>query len=378
MKSRNNRLLLLIGSLLLVGFVITSLASFFVSRDSLRREISTNALPLTSDNVYSEIQRDLLKPVFISSLMASDTFVRDWLLAGEADPQKATKYLKAIQEKYNTFTTFLVSHKTSIYYQADGILKKVSESEPRDKWYFRARDMGDEYEINVDADMANHDSLTIFVNHRVYDYDKKFIGVIGIGLSVGSVRQLIDDYEERYARSIIFADAQGSIRLSSSVRESKESNVLERMGFPPLTKKMHTGNTVFSYHNGDQLIHANIRYISEFDWFLIVEQNDDSATESLWIALAINMSICLPLTLLVLILVFANIARYAKSIETLRGIIPICSYCKGVLDDDGYWNRVETYVARHTEAKFSHGICPPCTEKHFPEDRPDKRNPPLR
>lgn len=63
-----------------------------------------------------------------------------------------------------------------------------------------------------------------------------------------------------------------------------------------------------------------------------------------------------------------SLNTYQKRIETLRGIVPICSYCKQIRDDKGYWNRVEAYVAKHTEAKFSHSICPGCMEQHFPEE----------
>jgi PAS domain-containing protein len=52
-------------------------------------------------------------------------------------------------------------------------------------------------------------------------------------------------------------------------------------------------------------------------------------------------------------------------IKTLRGIVPICSYCKKVRDDEGYWNQVEQYVSDHTEAKFSHGICPTCFKQEM-------------
>ncbi|MFZ4439301.1 MAG: response regulator transcription factor [Syntrophales bacterium] len=54
-------------------------------------------------------------------------------------------------------------------------------------------------------------------------------------------------------------------------------------------------------------------------------------------------------------------------IKTLRGIIPICASCKKIRDDQGYWNQVEVYVREHTEAKFSHGICPDCMTKLYPE-----------
>jgi PAS domain S-box-containing protein len=52
-------------------------------------------------------------------------------------------------------------------------------------------------------------------------------------------------------------------------------------------------------------------------------------------------------------------------VRTLRGIMPICAYCKKIRDDDGYWNQVEKYVSDHTEATFSHGICPACFEKEM-------------
>lgn len=51
----------------------------------------------------------------------------------------------------------------------------------------------------------------------------------------------------------------------------------------------------------------------------------------------------------------------------LRSIIPICMYCRKVRDDEQYWQLLEHYLERHQEIKFSHGICPDCTGKHFPE-----------
>ena len=47
-------------------------------------------------------------------------------------------------------------------------------------------------------------------------------------------------------------------------------------------------------------------------------------------------------------------------VQALRGILPICSYCRRIRDDENYWHTVETYVARYTSTRFSHGICPSC------------------
>jgi hypothetical protein len=54
-------------------------------------------------------------------------------------------------------------------------------------------------------------------------------------------------------------------------------------------------------------------------------------------------------------------------IKTLRGIVPICAHCKKVRDDKGYWTQVESYVAKHTEAAFSHGLCPDCAKGLYPD-----------
>jgi len=56
-----------------------------------------------------------------------------------------------------------------------------------------------------------------------------------------------------------------------------------------------------------------------------------------------------------------------KEIKTLRGILPICSGCKKIRDDQGYWNLIEDYIHEHSEAELSHGLCPDCTQKLYPE-----------
>ncbi|RPI05823.1 MAG: response regulator [Ignavibacteriae bacterium] len=58
--------------------------------------------------------------------------------------------------------------------------------------------------------------------------------------------------------------------------------------------------------------------------------------------------------------------QYAlENIKTLEGLLPICSNCKKIRDDQGFWNQVEGYISKHTDAKFSHGICPDCSMKLY-------------
>ena len=62
-----------------------------------------------------------------------------------------------------------------------------------------------------------------------------------------------------------------------------------------------------------------------------------------------------------------ELKKAVNEIKTLRGIIPICSICKKIRDDKGYWNQIEAYIQKHSDADFSHGICPECAAKHYPE-----------
>ncbi|CAK8711705.1 Response regulator receiver domain-containing protein [Candidatus Electrothrix aarhusensis] len=54
-----------------------------------------------------------------------------------------------------------------------------------------------------------------------------------------------------------------------------------------------------------------------------------------------------------------------EEIKTLTGILPICSYCKQIRNDEGYWQQVEEYISEHSQAMFSHGVCPACYKKEM-------------
>jgi hypothetical protein len=65
--------------------------------------------------------------------------------------------------------------------------------------------------------------------------------------------------------------------------------------------------------------------------------------------------------------VIEDLLKALKEVKTLRGFIPICSNCKRIRDDTGYWNQIEAYIKKHSEAEFSHGICPECAKKLYPD-----------
>ncbi|MCK6412222.1 MAG: sensor domain-containing diguanylate cyclase [Azonexus sp.] len=313
--NQRRSLLLLLSLLLGAGFIATALFGYYSSRAAIRNTLIGQDLPLTSSNIYSEIQKDLIRPILISSTMASDTFLRDWVLNGERDADAISRYLSEIRSRYGAFSSYFISDKTRNYYTANGILRQVEPQEQRDAWYARVRVMQPDYEINVDLDYANRNALTIFINYRVYDYNGRYLGIAGIGLTVEAVRTLIADYEKRFRRSIYFVDAQGEIVLGSGQRNH---GILLR-DIPGLRDHLDSilGEASGSYQytaNGEQYI-LHMNYLPELKWRLFVELNEDVALADIRQTLLFNLLISLGVTVLIVGLSHLTLARYHRHIE---------------------------------------------------------------
>lgn len=309
-------LILLLGLLLSAGFFATTLFGYFVSREAIRSAIIGQDLPLTASNIYSEIQKDLVRPVLISSTMAHDTFLRDWVLGGENDVRALARYLHEVKVRHKAFSSFFVSEKTANYYTGDGILKQVSPSEPRDVWYYRVRAMANDYEINVDPDLANRDALTIFINYRVFDFDNRYIGATGIGLTVDSVRRLIREYQARFNRTIYFTDASGHVVVQGE--QAQLPNLRQRPGLAPqLDQVLKQGGGIYQFVDGGDNHILNVNYLPELQWYLFVEQNEDVALAGVRQTLYINLAISLLVTVVVTWLCYITLGHYQSRIEKM-------------------------------------------------------------
>lgn len=318
MITRKRRLVAVITVLLVLGFVATSLVSYLVSGAALREQITTSGLPLTSDNIYSDIQTDLLPPILVSATMAQDTFLRDWVLDGEEDISRVIKYLTEIRARNNTITAFFVSEATRNYYHPTGIVEQVTREDSSDDWYFRVREMKPEYEINVDYDQANEFSLTVFINYKVYDYDDNFIGATGVGLQATHMLARLDNYEDRYDRDIYFVDADGLVTLQGGSDDDEPGNINAMQGLRPIAGEIlaaDQGN--WEYRRNGETILLNTRYIPELDWHLFVEQPESAVTAPVRRAFFLNLGVGLAIAVLVVVLTQVTLQRYQRRLERM-------------------------------------------------------------
>ncbi len=315
--TRKFRFMTILTVLLVVGFLFTSIVSYFVAQKTLAEQIAGSTLPLTSDNIYSEIQQDLLRPIFISSLMAHDTFVRDWVLAGETDPEKMVRYLREIQKRYGTVTSFFVSEYSHHYYHSSGVLKTVSPDDPQDQWYFNMPKVLQDYQVNIDRDTADLTSMTVFINYKVYDYLGNYIGTIGVGLGVKSVKGLIETYQERYGRSIFFTDRQGKVTLVGSQYDGPNS-IRDIPGLDIYaTQILTTPSTSLTYQQDNHTYYFNSRLVEDFDWYLIVLEKETAGEARIQRTLLVNIAISLAITTVVLIIAGITIGNYQKRLEAM-------------------------------------------------------------
>jgi len=125
----------------------------------------------------------------------------------------------------------------------------------------------------------------------------------------------------------------------------------------PVVLAAWSGNTrtAFALAFGQPLIRFAFRFLwVDVPW---------SATTS-----AVNLVIRISLLTLIAYLVCRTAKQtreLAREVKLLEGILPICSHCKRICDKEQEWQQLETYIAEHSAADFSHGICPPCADKHY-------------
>jgi signal transduction histidine kinase len=316
--SEKRRLVVFISILLLSGFFLTSIIGYQVSKTTLKDIIFQSELPLTGDNIYSEIQRDLLPPISIASVMAQDTFLRDWVINGENDQTLVSKYLGEIKQKYEAHSAFFVSEQSRTYYLPDGKFKTLSPHEPEDEWYYRVREMIQDFEINVEPDVADKGVMTIFINHKVYDYDGRYIGATGIGLDVNTVQKLIDSYAQKYQRHIMLIDRNGDIVIAKDRGRGTSSNIADMPGLGAITKQiLLTTSGSFEYDTNGETYLLAARYVPELKWILLVEQSESQAVKGLKKTLVINLMISLVVTIIVLAATFVAIDIYQKRLHKM-------------------------------------------------------------
>ncbi len=316
------RLIIILSIILLVAFVSISIINYRTTRDAVLTEIVSSSLPLLRENIYSEIQDEFIPLLNHASLMANNSFLKQWALEGEENTDDVLRFLKEVHGKYGYFSTFFVSHSSRSYYHFSGILKEISPDDEHDSWYYDFISSGLEYDLDVDANQAENDLLTIFVNFRLEDYEGKLLGVTGVGIQMDKFSAILRDKQDRYDRTISLVDERGMVQAHPEKQMIQRVTLQEQPGIRDiagiiLTKSEIPVNADF-VRDGKRVL-VTSRYMPELNWFLIVEQEEEAVMKSARAALFRTILIGLLTSLVIITITVLVINHYQSRLEKFAG-----------------------------------------------------------
>lgn len=330
-RVKNNRLFktnAVISLILLIGFALTAALSYHAnyrtSLDSME-QIST----LTADGICYQLTAMFTKPVNVSLTMSHDSLLREHLsketeyLEDEKYVDTTRNYLDTYREKYGFDSVFLVSAATSRYYNFNGIDRVLTEDSPENAWYYDLLKSDAEYSMNVDNDEVEgaDNVLTVFVNCKVKAGDGSILGIVGVGIRIDYLEELLRTYEDKFNVTAGLLGEDGTIEISTARKGHVKTDWFELNGRHNIRgqildwREKNTNLEIWAdkEESGKERSYIVARYIPELNWHLVVEQN----TGQLLHGIRIQIILLIIIVVSVLLIITAVIRNFNKQITEL-------------------------------------------------------------
>ena len=310
LKKESTRVVLVVVFLLLIFSITISLFNFKVSLQSKEFELIERSLPLSVDNIYTDIQKHVMDQNLIASMMANDTFLKHWLVNDKKSDEEIKRYLGSIKNKYNLFTAFLVVENSLDYYTQNGFLEKITTDNPDNAWYYRFRDSPLDSEINLDFNQHLDNTLIMFINHKIFNDDSQLLGVTGVALKVSYLNGMLKKIRQEYQSEVFFLNESSKIVFSENKSLMGESFFEIENIKPFKNNSFVNAPKVFEYEkNGNDYIFMT-KYITELDTYIIVRVKLSDFTQNIEKTLYINLIVSLLISLIISILIIIMFKRY--------------------------------------------------------------------
>ena len=307
-------------AILIPAFVGVSLINYYVQKESIREEVIHSSLPLVRDLINWEIETRLKRPLLAASMMASDTFLKEWISKGEQDVDRITEYLSTIRDEHKFSSTFLVSWETGNYYSYLGLHKQMSPEDAHDIWYYTFLESGLEVDLDVDTDEVLGELLTVFINQRLTDRDGRLLGVTGVGLDMSDITGLLQTTQQKYGRVIYLVDETGTVQAHSDYDRIEKDSIRTMPGIAAIADKILVLNqqaTELSYTRNGHTILLTSRFIDGVDWYIIVEQDEAQLLGMAVRNLIRTIAIGLAASLLIILISIHVVNGYQRRITAL-------------------------------------------------------------
>lgn len=320
----------LICIILIIGFTLTAMFSYHANYQSSIDNIE-EVSSLTTEGIYYQLTTLFTKPVNISLTMAHDSLLVEHLSNEqetsnlEAFIEITKNYLDIYKQKYHFDSVFLVSAKTNNYYNYNGYDRTLNKDDLENNWYYDLLQDNQEYTINVDNDEVNNanNDITVFVNCKIINQDNEILGIVGIGIRLAQLEDLLSIYEDKYGVSSYLVNSQGNIQISTSYNGFQTKDWFKLYNQEKIKKNIlswKSDNQNLELWSVDQNGNKNFivtRFIPELSWHLIVEQNTGQLILTMKNQLYLSSIIIIAIIIIVLFIITSVIKKFNKQITIL-------------------------------------------------------------
>ena len=319
---------LFICTVIILGFLMTSLISYHSNNGILRRDIE-HISTLTSEGIYHQIDSIFTKPINISLTMANDSLLKTFLAEeetrgdDEAFIQTMRDYLLAYKEKYDYDSVFLVSARTNRYYHfQQGVDRVLAKGNPENDWYYAFLQDAREYSLNIDNDevQSANNEINIFINCKIYGPDGEIMGVVGVGFGVDTMQEIFRSYENSFLLRAYLVDQDGIIEISTTETSYVKTDLFQECAFGEykdeiLNNQVSSESTWYSSEGRKGFLIA--RYIPNLEWHLIIDYDTAALEASLNQQFFIGVMVIIVVIGAVLLVITGIIRKYNTQIVRL-------------------------------------------------------------
>lgn len=323
---------IIICVILLIGFTLTAVFSYKANYTNSLNNIE-HVSSLTAEGIYYQITAMFTKPLNISMTMAHDSLLTTHLteesehLEDAAYVETTRNYLNAYQDKYGFDSVFLVSSESRRYYNFNGVDRVLSEDNSENNWYFDFINSGLDYNVNVDNDevIGADNEITVFINCRIEDASKNVLGVVGVGIRIEHLKELLAEYEEKFHVEPYLIDADGSIEISTNYNGYEDADWFEIYGQQDIREQILSWEDCTSnlelwetskQSDADKSFIVT-RYIPELSWHLLIRHNTGETIQKIRSQVTLTCILVFFVILSVLTIITIIIRRFNKQIMAL-------------------------------------------------------------
>jgi methyl-accepting chemotaxis protein len=265
------QLILSMGAALLTSILIVVGVYSAVVNRLTERFLVEEALPARVMAIRNDLERVLTAPITANAGIAGNSFIQDWLAAGEDEGQRdaVARYLEGVRQQQNAMTTSIAVLDSGNYFTGDGLARVINRDQPENQWFYRLVESNRDQVLEIDIDKGTR-LPTLFINQRIKQGGKT-LGVAGLGFSLKDMSEMIRNFRFGERGQVFLIDSQGDIKVHPQAELSGSGRLAELFGKAPADQLLSSGGKAVRFEREGETYLAVAQKLSSLDWLLVSE-----------------------------------------------------------------------------------------------------------